>query len=298
MTLASIPVFDQIEQALYWGLRMLGPHHLGLPWAWSIVLLTIAVRLLLVPVMVRQIHSMQAMRAHMPEMKRIQEQYKDDRTKKQEELMKFYRENKINPAASCLPILVQIPIFFALYLVLRHHIAPLSRVTATHPLSQVLAERPNLSWLGLIPDITQPITQYWAGYVLIVLYVISQMASSYYMSQSMERSQRILMIFMPVVFVIFIIHPPVGGIKTGHKTHQVSGFPIGLMIYWVTTNLWTVGQGLVTRQLTPTPEPAPKRSSRTAPTQKPLATAKAAPNGARPTQPQVRRVKRKKKGGR
>ena len=77
------------------------------------------VRTALLPLTVRQIHSMQRLQAHAPEMKAIQERYKGDRPKQQEELMKFYRENKINPAASCLPILFQIPIFIALFFVLR-----------------------------------------------------------------------------------------------------------------------------------------------------------------------------------
>src|ERR1700757_2796754 len=92
----------------------------GLPWAWSIVALTILVRIVLVPLVVRQIHSMQNLQAHAPQMKEIQKKYKGDRNKMNEELMKFYKENNINPAASCLPLLAQLPVFFALYLVLRH----------------------------------------------------------------------------------------------------------------------------------------------------------------------------------
>jgi YidC/Oxa1 family membrane protein insertase len=277
--IADVPVFSQIERLLRWGLTELGPKHVGLPWAWAIVALTIIVRLLLVPVMVRQIHSTQSMQRHMPELKRIQELYKDDRQRKQEETMKFYRENKINPAASCLPMLVQLPIFFALYLVLRHYISH---------------QDSHLSWLGIVPNITHAITSTWAGYVLVVIYVVSQMASSYYMSATAEKSQRIIMIFLPVVFVYFIIKPPVGG------TTSTGGFPMGLLIYWVTTNLWTVGQGLVLRQITPKPVPPPKKSSRTAAGVGATATKKpVTANGAsRPAQPQVRKVKRKKKGGR
>ena len=86
-------------------------HSLGLPWAWSIVGLTIIVRMLLVPLTVKQIHSMQNMQAHAPQMKEIQRKYKGDRTKLNEELMKFYKENNINPASSCLPLVAQIPVF-------------------------------------------------------------------------------------------------------------------------------------------------------------------------------------------
>ncbi len=95
-------------------------YNLLLPWAWAIVATTIVVRILLVPLTVRQIHSMQAMQAHAPEMKEIQRKYKGDRQKLNEELMKFYKENNINPAASCLPLLAQFPVFISLYLVLRH----------------------------------------------------------------------------------------------------------------------------------------------------------------------------------
>ena len=88
-------------------------------WAWSIVALTVIVRVLLVPVAIRQIHSMQSLQIHAPEMKAIQQRYKADRQKQSEELMKFYKENKINPYASCLPIVFQIPIFISLFFVLR-----------------------------------------------------------------------------------------------------------------------------------------------------------------------------------
>src|SRR5436305_9093299 len=93
---------------------------LGFSWAWAIVATTVLVRILLVPLTVRQLHSMQALQAHAPEMKRIQQKYKHDKQKQNEELMKFYRENKINPAASCLPMLLQLPVFIALYYTLRH----------------------------------------------------------------------------------------------------------------------------------------------------------------------------------
>ena len=91
----------------------------GLPWAWSIVAITVLVRMLLVPLTVRQIHSMQNLQRFAPQMKAIQQKYKSDKQKQNEELMKFYKENKINPAASCLPILFQFPVFISLYFVLR-----------------------------------------------------------------------------------------------------------------------------------------------------------------------------------
>ena len=92
----------------------------GLPWAWSIVALTVVVRMVLVPLTVRQIHSMQNLQRFAPQMKEIQKKYKTDKQKQNAELMKFYRENNINPAASCLPMLFQLPVFIALYYALRN----------------------------------------------------------------------------------------------------------------------------------------------------------------------------------
>ena len=114
-------ILTPLENALRAILDWLGPHGtIGLPWGWSIVALTILVRIALVPLTVRQIHSMQNLQAHAPQMKEIQRKYKGDRAKQNEELMKFYRENNINPAASCLPLVAQIPVFLGLYYTLNH----------------------------------------------------------------------------------------------------------------------------------------------------------------------------------
>ncbi|HYX76378.1 MAG TPA: YidC/Oxa1 family membrane protein insertase, partial [Gaiellaceae bacterium] len=186
---------------------------IGLPWAWAIVAITILVRICLVPLTVRQIHSMQRMQAHMPEMKSIQQKYKADKKRQQEELMKFYRENEINPAASCLPLLLQIPVFFALYFVLREF--------SKHPPAG------SLSWLHIVPNIADHANSHWSGYLLLVIYAASQVSSTYFMSATMDKTQRRLMMVLPIFFITFLLR-----------------FPMGLVIYWVTTNLWTVGQGL------------------------------------------------------
>jgi YidC/Oxa1 family membrane protein insertase len=209
----------------------------GLPWAWSIVALTVIVRMLLVPLTVKQIHSMQNLQRYAPQMKEIQKKYKQDKQKQNEELMKFYKENQINPAASCLPMLVQLPVFIALYYSLR---AFAKEPASLHPGS--------LSFLHFIPSIADHTTSHWGGFVLLVIYVGSQMASTLFMATTVDKMQRYLFMFMPVVFVFVIAR-----------------FPAGLVLYWVTTNLWTVGQGLITRRLVPkTPPPtAEKKSSRT-----------------------------------
>ena len=131
---------------------------LELPWAWSIVATTVVVRMILVPLTIRQLHSMQALQAHAPEMKRIQQKYKHDKQKQNEELMKFYRENKINPAASCLPMLAQFPVFIALYYTLKHFDTNFLCTTRDEPRTRTLrATRScshDLSFLHFIPSIT------------------------------------------------------------------------------------------------------------------------------------------------
>ena len=185
MILASplTPLEDVLRSVLKW----LGPHGtVGLTWAWSIVALTIIVRLVLVPLTVRQIHSMQNLQRHAPQMKEIQKKYKADKKKQQEELMKFYRENQINPAASCLPLVAQFPVFIALYFVLREF--------SKHPPGG------DLSWLGhnFVPDITAHANAHWSGYLLLVIYVASQLVSTMLMSSTMDKSQRIMLMVLPV----------------------------------------------------------------------------------------------------
>jgi YidC/Oxa1 family membrane protein insertase len=213
----------------------------GLPWAWCIVAVTILVRIVLVPLTVKQIHSMQSLQVHAPQMKEIQKKYKGDRAKLNEELMKFYKENNINPAASCLPLLAQFPVFIALYFTLKDNAKSITG-----------------SWLHVVPNVSDKTTAHWSGYVLLAIYAGSQIASTYFMGTTMDKMQRRIMMFLPLVFLTV-----------------VSRFPTGLVLYWMTTNLWTVGQGLVTRHLVPKKagtgaaaltEPAgPKRSSRTPP---------------------------------
>ena len=261
------PIEDILRHVLNWFHASV-----GLTWAWSIVALTLTVRLLLVPLTVRQIHSMQNLQRHAPQMKEIQKKYKNDKKRQQEELMKFYRENQINPAASCLPLLAQFPVFIALYFVLREF--------SKHPPGG------DLSWLGhnFVPDITAHANAHWSGYLLLAVYVASQLVSTMLMSSTMDKTQRIMLMVLPVVFVTFLLN-----------------FPVGLVIYWVTTNLWTVGQGLITRRLMPKPQAPERRSSRSPskesePEPEPAPVEPAPAPAAAPAEP--RRVKRKKKKAR
>jgi YidC/Oxa1 family membrane protein insertase len=252
---------------------------LDLTWAWSIIALTLIVRFVIVPLTVKQIRSMQKLQQHAPELKAIQAKYKnrksrEDRQRMNEEIMTFYRENKVNPAASCLPILLQIPIFISLFFVLNNFE------------DNVLPEYPgsDVSWLDLVPNITDDVNAHWSGWLLLVIYVASQLASIISMPTTDPR-QRYIFVALPFVFIPFILT-----------------FPVGLMLYWATTNLWTVGQGIVTRRLVPRKQmPPPKRTSRTPPREaaptdgdvaKAVQPSRAAPAG----QQRVRR--RKKKGPR
>jgi YidC/Oxa1 family membrane protein insertase len=250
----------------------------NLPWAWSIVALVVCVRILLVPVTVRQIHSMQNLQMHAPEMKEIQQRWKHDRQRQNEELMKFYRENKINPASSCLPILLQIPIFIALFFVLRDFE---DEILPQYPAS-------SLEFLDLV-TITEPTHEAW-GPLLLVIYVASQLTSTYFTTASatMPKAQRYLFFALPIIFIPFIVN-----------------FPAGLMIYWLTTNLWTTGQGIVTRRMMPKPADKDKRTSRTPPKEPPAdegngAKRKGVPPGGgdgKVVAGPPRRVRRKRSGG-
>lgn len=263
----------------------------GLPWAWSIVVLTVIIRILIVPLAVKQIRSMQNLQRYAPQLKELQKKYAHDKQKQREELMKFYSEHKINPAASCLPMLPQLPIFFSLYYVLKNF-SDDAKVPA------LAAELGDLHWLGLF-KITEKASSGW-GPLLLVIYAASQVTSVWLMSATADKTQRYIMTFLPVVFIAVIIN-----------------FPQGLVIYWVTTNLWTTGQGLITRRLIPKTPAPPKKSSRTpgkdAPAPaiaassktkqkaigsgsaaKPAAAAKPKPKPSGGTAPGPRKVKRKK----
>jgi YidC/Oxa1 family membrane protein insertase len=218
-----IPIFSSLEDAFRWFLTRI--HEItGFPWAYCIIILTVLVRLALVPLFVKQMKSSQQMQALAPKIKALQARHKGDRKKLQEEQMKLYQEHSVNPFGACLPLVFQMPIFFALYLVLRSF--------SKHPPGG------DFSFLGsFIPNITHATDKVgYAGIVLIVLYVASQAASTLLMPNTMDPRQRYMFLALPFLFVIFVIR-----------------FPVGLMLYWITTNVWTVCQQFVLRKLMPVP---------------------------------------------
>ncbi len=273
-----LAVLEPIERPLTSLLEWLHTS-VGLSWALAIVVLTVMVRIAIVPLTIKQIRSMQRLQLVAPELKAIQAKYKHDKKRQQEEIMNFYRENKVNPAASCLPILLQLPVFIALFYVLRDFD---KEVFPRFPES-------DLGFMRIIPSITEHLNtagpgMHWSSWLLLVLYVASQLTSTLFVATTLDRTQRAIFIALPFVFIFFILN-----------------FPVGLMLYWVTTNLWTVGQGIVTRRLMPKPPAAPPRRSSRAEREAPAETrgdgakprerpAKAAPAGER-------RVRRRKKRG-
>jgi YidC/Oxa1 family membrane protein insertase len=191
-------------------------------WGLAIIFLTIVTRLAILPLSLKQIRSMRSLQAHQPEIKRIQEKYKDDRQRMQREMMEFYRENKINPLASCVPLLLQLPVFFALFELLR-----------SDEFSNELASSGNPDFLGVTLDAKATGA---ALLILVLLYFVTMVGSTSIMAASAEGNQRLLMYALPVVFTPFVIN-----------------FPAGLVIYWITTNLWTMGQQWVVKQVIPAP---------------------------------------------
>ncbi|HTY98005.1 MAG TPA: YidC/Oxa1 family membrane protein insertase [Solirubrobacteraceae bacterium] len=248
--------------SLFEGIMVFIHNHLvGGSWGLAIVGLTVLIRAILVPLTYRQLKSMQEMQRLAPQMQEIKERYKDDKQRQQQELMKFYQENKINPLASCLPLLLQLPVFISLFYMLRtdlkKHICPEGMIhaynQATHKMVQHIGEvpvkfvgektcnevQPHSAKFLFIPDITDKATGI-VLVVLIVLYVASQLGSTLIATASADPNQRRLMLLLPVVFVVILFR-----------------YPAGLLVYWITTNVWTIGQqSIIRRRLPPPPRPA------------------------------------------
>ena len=212
---------------------------IGVPWGWSIVLLTIAVRACLIPLTVKQIGSMARLQQLQPQIKEIQAKYKEDKQRQQQEMMNFYKENKVNPLGSCLPMVAQLPVFISLYYMLRQSlrvdICPAVQKAHNHG---VLSTAHTVACGGghgasflFIGDLTNKASG-GTLIVLIILYVGTQLGSSLMMSAAtMDRTQRQIMLFMPLLFVLFVIR-----------------FPAGVLVYWITTNTWTIGQQYIVRR--------------------------------------------------
>src|SRR3954451_19631728 len=231
--LASNPLQPLID--LFKAVLVFFHDSVGLQWGSAIIALTILVRALLLPLTFKQFHSMQRLAHLQPEIKKLQEKHKGDKERLNQEMMGFYRENKVNPFASCLPMVAQFPVFISLYYMLRidlrRDICPeINGVGSDHYSHPIPCGSSGDSSFLFIPDLTNKAT----GAVLIaliILYVGSQMASTLLMSTTTDRTQRMLFLALPFLFVTFVIR-----------------FPAGLLVYWITTNLWTIVQQMIIRK--------------------------------------------------
>jgi YidC/Oxa1 family membrane protein insertase len=229
MLIANVlqPLIDACEAILRFWHDLIGDFEGS--WGVAIILLTFTVRLAILPLTFKGVKAMQRLQQFQPEIKRIQERYKDDRQRMNQEIMAFYQREKVNPLGSCMPLLLQIPFFIALFYLLR-----------SEPFKADIEG--NESFL-FIKDLAEPVTgEPVVLAVLIVLYIGTQLAASAVTALSADPMQRRIMFALPFVFTIFIIN-----------------FEAGLIVYWITTNVWTIGQQLLVRKLYPKPEPiAPK----------------------------------------
>jgi YidC/Oxa1 family membrane protein insertase len=189
---------------------------IGLGWGLSIVALVFLVRMLILPISIKQIRSMRALQALQPQLKEIQQKHKNDKQRQQQEMMRFYQENEINPLASCLPLVLQIPVFISLYYMLRGD-----------SFQQDVAAEPGSEGFLFIPSLIEP-PEGAVMVVLIVLFIVTQLGAGLAMSirgQGLEGPQKFIVFGLPFLFAPF-----------------VASFEAGLSVYWISTNLWTLAQ--------------------------------------------------------
>ena len=185
----------------------------------AIILLTIIVRIILLPLTISQTKSMTRMQMLQPELKEIQKQYKDDQQRMQQEIMAFYKKNNVNPLSGCLPLLLQMPIFFALFQLLRD-----LGVNAIGAGSQTLYK---FLWLDL--TIKDPY------YILPILMVGTMILTSKMTQTDMTQTgmnSAMMTYMLPVVF--------------GFISYNMQS---GILVYWVTTNVWSIGQQWVVNKI-------------------------------------------------
>ena len=215
-------------------------HDTGLSWGGAIIALTVFVRALLIPLTYKQLKGMRALQALQPQIKEIQAKYKNYKQRMQQEMMRFYQENKVNPFASCIPLIAQLPVFITLFYVLQHDLRfDICGQTAKTCSEFAVAQGHSAGFFGesflFIPDLTAK-AEGGVLITLLIIYVGTQLVSGMVMALSADKSQRVLMFMLPLIFVPFII-----------------SFPAGLILYWITTNVWTIGQQLVIKKVVPPP---------------------------------------------
>lgn len=208
----------------------------------AIVLLTLSVRVLLIPLTVKQVKSSRAMSALQPELRKLQEKYKDNRQRLNEEMMALYKERGVNPVAGCLPLLFQMPFFFALYQVIyQTNLSGEQNILLNHGFFGIPLDTRwwSMAWIDRFLSIDG----------IVILLLILGMGATTFISQrqlmarqtmEMNPQQAMLMKIMPLMFVVFAV-----------------GFPLAVIIYWVTSNLWTMGQQYILLRNQPLPAASP-----------------------------------------
>ena len=224
----------------------------GWSWALSIVGLVVVIRIALIPLFVRQINSQRNMQMLQPKIKEIQAKYAGDRERQSQEMMALYKETGTNPLSSCFPILAQAPIFFALFRVLNYGIGanpPVpygvmtqAEVTSAH--DSVIFGVP--LWATFTKAAETPNAT--ATHILTVILIILMTATTFTSQRQliiknsapgnpMVQQQKILLYVFPLIFAVTGIN-----------------FPVGVLIYWLTTNLWSMGQQFYVIRNNPQPD--------------------------------------------
>jgi YidC/Oxa1 family membrane protein insertase len=202
----------------------------GLSWGISIIAMTFTIRLAVLPLSLSGIRSMRRLQLLAPELKEINERYKSDPERKQRELMEIYSRNKVNPFASCLPFIIQIPFFIGIYQLLR----------STGFIDDVTSSGKGVSFLFVHSIIEHPAGA--EAVVLIILFLVTTALSLLYTTATnpaaASGAQRYIFLIFPVLFAPFIVKQAAG-----------------LGVYWIATNVWSLGQQMVVQKLIPAPKP-------------------------------------------
>jgi YidC/Oxa1 family membrane protein insertase len=229
MTLAIIPVIKQLVDVADAIIKFF-QGTIGLSWGMAIIALTFTVRLTVLPLSLKGIRSMRRLQLLAPKMKEINERYKNDPERKQRELMEVYKENNVNPFSSCLPFIIQIPFFIGIYQLLR----------STGFTEDVTSSGASQSFL-FVPSIIEKPTGAEA-IVLIILFFVTTALSLLYTTATnpaaASGAQRYIFLIFPVLFAPFI-----------------ASQPAGLGVYWIATNVWSLGQQMVVQRIMPAPKP-------------------------------------------
>jgi YidC/Oxa1 family membrane protein insertase len=253
----TVGLLDPLYYAVSWVLvqfhalwSVILPPTSGAAWALSIVGLVVVIRILLIPLFVRQIKAQRGLQVLQPQIKELQKKYKDDKSKQQEELMKLYRETGTNPFASCLPIVLQMPIFFALFHVLNAGVRQGQAVGAMTQELAIQAGQATLFGAPLDATFVSPGPVDPGRVKLVCVVLIVAMTATTFLTQRqlmvknmpsgggnpMAQQMKILLYVYPVMFAVFGIN-----------------FPLGVLLYWLTTNVWSMGQQFYVIRRNPAP---------------------------------------------